>query len=108
MKRVPVAQQSVSRSHPFKDTVNTNLAAKIFSLFLRDRVILALFEHDAFLSIKTKLIKKLELLITPSSKTHLILEVGFVSDDHTSVQWFKRAYAATIIGEPFINVIIIS
>jgi hypothetical protein len=74
MKRVPVAQQSVSRSHPFKDTVNTNLAAKIFSLFLRDRVILALFEHDAFLSIKTKLIKKLELNPTwGCSKTDVAL-----------------------------------
>ena len=74
MKRVPVAQQSVSRSHPFKDTVNTNLAAKIFALVQRERVILALFEHDAFLSTKTKLIKKLELNPTwGCSKTDVAL-----------------------------------
>jgi hypothetical protein len=73
-KRVPVAQQSVSSSHPFKSTVNTNLAAKIFALVQRDRVILALFEHDAFLSMKTKLIKKLSLLPTwGSSKTDVAL-----------------------------------
>jgi hypothetical protein len=69
-----VAQQSVSSSHPFKSTVNTNLAAKIFALVQRDRVILALFEHDAFLSMKTKLIKKLSLLPTwGSSKTDVAL-----------------------------------
>ena len=67
-KSVPVAQQSVSGRHPFKDTVNTNLAAKIFALLQRDRVILALFEHDAFLSIKTKLIKKLSLNPTWGSR----------------------------------------
>ena len=73
-KRVPVAQQSVSSSHPFKSTVNTNLAAKIFALVQRDRVILALFEHDAFLSMKTKLIKKLSLVPTwGSSQTDVAL-----------------------------------
>jgi len=73
-KGVPVAQQSVPSGHPFKVTVNTNLAAKIFSLVQGERVVLALFEHDAFLSIKTKLIKILKLQPTwGCSKTDVAL-----------------------------------
>lgn len=73
-KRVPLAQQSVPSSHPFKDTVNTNLAAKIYAFVQRDKVILALFEHDAFLNVQTKLIKKLSLNPTwGSSKTNVSL-----------------------------------
>jgi hypothetical protein len=60
-KGVPTAQrqQTVPPSHPFKTRVNTNLAAKMYALTQRDRLVLVLFEYAAFHCKEAKMVKSL-------------------------------------------------
>jgi hypothetical protein len=58
-KGVPTAQQTVPPGHPFKTRVNTNLAAKMYALTQRDRLVLVLFEYAAFHCKEAKMVKSL-------------------------------------------------
>jgi hypothetical protein len=63
-KGVPPAQQTVPKGHPFKTRVNTNLAAKLYTLTRRDRLVLVLFEYAAFHCKEAKKVKSLTVCPT--------------------------------------------